>query len=78
MRSRLDAFGRRDLSDAVRPVAFTPDESTLHFQVSFFHGFLEYDLPTDRITRIKTLPKNPATDENRTTWSTTRGTTAWR
>jgi outer membrane protein assembly factor BamB len=68
MRSRLDAFGRRDLSDAVRPVAFTPDDSTLYFQVSFFHGFVEYDVRSDRITRIKTLPKNPATNENRTTW----------
>ncbi|RNL71855.1 YncE family protein [Streptomyces sp. I6] len=68
MRQRLDAFGRRDLSDAVRPVAFTPDESKLYFQVSFFNGFLEYDVAADRITREKTLPKNPATSENRTTW----------
>ncbi|MFI9818650.1 YncE family protein [Saccharothrix variisporea] len=68
MRQRLDAFGRSDLSDAVRPVAFTPDESTLYFQVSFFNGFLEYDVTTDRITRAKTLPKNPTTSEDRTTW----------
>ncbi|WP_329124262.1 YncE family protein [Streptomyces sp. NBC_01353] len=68
MRARLDAFGRKDLSDAVRPVAFTPDESKLYFQVSFFNGFLEYDLATDRITRVKTLPQNPATDPDRTTW----------
>ncbi|QGZ47369.1 PQQ-binding-like beta-propeller repeat protein [Streptomyces sp. QHH-9511] len=68
MRARLDAFGRKDLSDAVRPVAFTPDESTLYFQVSFFNGFLEYDVATDRITRVKTLPQNPATDPDRTTW----------
>ncbi|MEU9790247.1 YncE family protein [Streptomyces sparsogenes] len=68
MRDRLDAFGRKDLSDAVRPVAFTPDESRLYFQVSFSNGFLEYDVATDRITRAKTLPKNPATSEDRTTW----------
>ncbi|MFI1328991.1 YncE family protein [Streptomyces sp. NPDC020845] len=68
MRDRLDAFGRKDLSDAVRPVAFTPDESKLYFQVSFFNGFLEYDVATDKITRAKTLPKNPATSEDRTTW----------
>lgn len=68
MRARLDAFGRKDLSDAVRPVAFTPDESTLYFQVSFFNGFLEYDVATDRVTRLKTLPENPATDPDRTTW----------
>jgi DNA-binding beta-propeller fold protein YncE len=68
MRQRLDAFGRSDLSDAVRPVAFSPDESTLYFQVSFYNGFLEYDVATDRITRDKTLPKNPATTEDRTKW----------
>nr|WP_184929109.1 YncE family protein [Saccharothrix ecbatanensis] len=68
MRQRLDAFGRPDLSDALRPVAFTPDESKLYFQVSFHHGFLEYDVAADRITRHKELPKNPATSEDRTTW----------
>ncbi|MET7902308.1 PQQ-binding-like beta-propeller repeat protein [Streptomyces sp. NPDC005355] len=68
MRERLDAFGRKDLSDAVRPVAFTSDGSKLYFQVSFFNGFLEYDVATDKITRAKTLPKNPATSEDRTTW----------
>lgn len=68
MRDRLDAFGRKDLSDAVRPVVFTPDESKLYFQVSFFNGFLEYDIAGDRVTRSKTLPKNPATSEDRTTW----------
>lgn len=68
MRERLDAFGREDLSDAVRPVAFSPDESKLYFQVSFFNGFLEYDVERDEITRAKTLPKNPQTSEDRTTW----------
>jgi WD40 repeat protein len=68
MRDRLDAAGRRDLSDAVRPAVFTPDESTLYFQVSFFNGFIEYDVAGDRITRIKTLPKNPNTNEDRRTW----------
>ncbi|MEW1636488.1 YncE family protein [Streptomyces sp. NPDC093801] len=68
MRERLDAFGRKDLSDAVRPMAFTPDESKLYFQVSFFNGLVEYDVATDRITRVKTLPANPATSTDRTTW----------
>ncbi|AQZ70337.1 serine/threonine protein kinase [[Actinomadura] parvosata subsp. kistnae] len=68
MRGRLDAFGRRDLSDAVRPAVFTPDESSLYFQVSFFNGVVQYDVAADRITRVKTLPKNPATSEDRTTW----------
>ncbi|MET7754411.1 YncE family protein [Streptomyces sp. NPDC005389] len=68
MRERLDAFGRGDLSDAVRPVAFTPDEKKLYLQVSFYNGLLEYDVTTDRITRAKVLPGNPRTDPDRTTW----------
>jgi DNA-binding beta-propeller fold protein YncE len=68
MRQRLDAAGLKDFSDAVRPAVFSPDESKLYFQVSFFNGFLEYDVAADRITRVKTLPENPATSEDRTTW----------
>ncbi|MFJ3927431.1 YncE family protein [Streptomyces sp. NPDC090022] len=68
MRERLDAAGLTGLSDSVRPNAFSPDESTLYFQVSFFNGFVEYDVATDRITRVKTLPENPATSKDRTTW----------
>ncbi|MFI1562008.1 YncE family protein [Streptomyces sp. NPDC020490] len=68
MRDRLDAIGLKNFSDAVRPAVFTPDESKLYFQVSFFNGFLEYDVAADKITRVKTLPKNPATSEDRTTW----------
>ncbi|MEV4701984.1 YncE family protein [Actinoplanes sp. NPDC049316] len=68
MRPRLDAFGRSDLSDAVRPAVFTPDESKLYFQVSFFAGLVEYDVASDRVTRVRELPKNPATNPDRTTW----------
>ncbi len=68
MRQRLDAFGRSDLSNAVRPVAFTPDGSKLYFQVSFFNGFVEYDVAADKITRVKELPKNPATSDDRKTF----------
>ncbi|MFZ4126568.1 YncE family protein [Streptomyces cellulosae] len=68
MRERLDAASFTGYSDAVRPAAFSPDESKLYFQVSFFNGFFEYDVATDRISRVKTLPKNPATSEDRTTW----------
>ncbi|WP_425247417.1 YncE family protein [Streptomyces sp. NEAU-NA10] len=68
MRQRLDAIGLTDYSDAVRPAVFSPDESKLYFQVSFFNGFFEYDIATDKITRTKTLPKNPATSDDRTTF----------
>ena len=68
MRDRLNAFGRADLSDAVRPIAFTPDFTKAYFQVSFFNGFVEYDIESDKITRIKELPKNPALTPDRTKW----------
>jgi DNA-binding beta-propeller fold protein YncE len=68
MRARLDAYGRSDLSNAIRPAVFSPDGSKLYFQVSFFNGLIEYDVATDRITRVKTLPKNPATSDDRTTF----------
>ncbi|GAV40881.1 YncE family protein [Streptomyces acidiscabies] len=68
MRQKLDAIGLTDYSDAVRPAVFSPDESKLYFQVSFFNGFFEYDVATDRITRTKTLPKNAATSDDRTTF----------
>ncbi|GHH83827.1 serine/threonine protein kinase [Streptomyces sulfonofaciens] len=68
MRQRLDDAGLTDFSDAMRPAVFSPDDSAFYFQVSFFNGFLEYDVATDSITRVKTLPKNPATSDDRTTW----------
>ena len=44
------------MSSAVRPMALSPDERFLYFQVSFFHGFVEYDLKRDRVTRVDRMP----------------------
>ncbi|MDX3131496.1 YncE family protein [Streptomyces europaeiscabiei] len=68
MRERLNAIGLSDYSDAVRPAAFSPDETKLYFQVSFFNGFFEYDISTDKITRTKTLPKSAGVSDDRTTF----------
>src|SRR3954469_22531077 len=56
MGEKLDAFGQPDMSSAVRPMALSPDERWLYFQVSFFHGFVEYDMTQDRVTRLANLP----------------------
>jgi DNA-binding beta-propeller fold protein YncE len=56
MGEKLDEFGEPDMSSAVRPMALSPDERYLYFQVSFFHGFVEYDLQQDRVLRLARLP----------------------
>jgi YVTN family beta-propeller protein len=56
MGQKLDEFGKPDMSGAVRPMALSPDEKILYFQVSFFHGFVEYDLVNDRVLRLAELP----------------------
>ena len=37
-------------------MALAPDERFIYLQISFLHGFVEYDLVNDRITRIAELP----------------------
>jgi hypothetical protein len=56
MGQKLEEAGYPDMSSAVRPMALSPDERFLYFHVSFFHGFVEYDLETDRVLRLASLP----------------------
>ena len=67
-RPALDAFGRKDLSNSVRPMVFSKDESKLYAQVSFFNGLVEYDLNQDKITRIAQLPGSSTIPKDRTKW----------
>jgi hypothetical protein len=56
MGKKLAAAGYKDMSSAVRPMALARNERYVWFQVSFFHGFVEYDLKRDKVTRVKRLP----------------------
>jgi DNA-binding beta-propeller fold protein YncE len=56
MGDRLAQYGWPNMSSAVRPMALSPDERYVYFQLSFLHGFVEYDLKRDRPLRIAQLP----------------------
>ncbi|MEA2496787.1 MAG: hypothetical protein QOJ29_4698, partial [Thermoleophilaceae bacterium] len=56
MGQKLKEAGYADMSGAVRPMALSPDERYLYFQVSFFHGFVEYDFKQDKVLGILPLP----------------------
>jgi DNA-binding beta-propeller fold protein YncE len=56
MGQKLEEAGYPDQSAAVRPMALSPNERKVYFQVSFMHGFVEYDLRRDKVLRVKELP----------------------
>ncbi|HZA90153.1 MAG TPA: hypothetical protein VE401_07945 [Solirubrobacterales bacterium] len=56
MGQKLKQAGYPNMSSAVRPMALSPNERFVYFQVSFLYGFVEYDFKTDRVTRVANLP----------------------
>ncbi|MEM7083382.1 MAG: hypothetical protein AAF465_11675, partial [Pseudomonadota bacterium] len=58
IKDKLNAAGLGKISPAIRPMAHTADENTFFFQLSFLHGFVEYDLRDGRIVRLVGLPRH--------------------
>ncbi len=46
------------MSSAVRPMAISPDEKTAYLQISFFHGYVVFDLERGVVSQVVVLPQS--------------------
>jgi YVTN family beta-propeller protein len=53
---KLTQAGHPCMSSAVRPMAIAPDQRFAYLQLSFFHGFVEFDMQLQKVTRLANLP----------------------
>jgi DNA-binding beta-propeller fold protein YncE len=56
MAQKLAEAGHPGMSAAVRPMAISPDERYVYFQLSFLFGIVQYDLKTDKVRTVLSLP----------------------
>jgi DNA-binding beta-propeller fold protein YncE len=66
IKQKLADAGYPDLSSAIRPMAITPNERYVYFQLSFLFGIVQYDLKTDRVVKVLNLPLGAAKGVART------------
>ena len=66
MGQKLEEAGYPDMSAAVRPMAITPNERYVYFQVSFFFGIVKYDLKKNEVADVLDLPLGDARGMPRT------------
>lgn len=59
MGQKMDEAGYPGFSSAVRPMAVAPDERFVYLQLSYHHGFIEFDTKdAGKVTRVATLPQS--------------------
>lgn len=61
----LDVLRTFDFDEGVRPFVFSPDGTKAYVQISYFHGFHEYDVAENRLTRTCHLPKSAHVPEDK-------------
>ncbi|MDT4893531.1 MAG: hypothetical protein QOE97_2566 [Pseudonocardiales bacterium] len=54
--TKLAEAGYPCMSSAVRPMAIAPDQRYAYLQISFLHGFVEFDMQQEKVTRVIQLP----------------------
>ena len=55
---KLQEAGFPCMSSAVRPMAISPDETTAYLQISFFHGYVVFDLVNGVVKQVVDLPES--------------------
>jgi len=59
MGQKMDEAGYPGYSSAVRPMAIAPDERFVYLQLSYLHGFVEFDTTGEgKVTRVAMLPQS--------------------